>query len=178
MKPNTKQNGNQTLVICLLGTACVAALLVLIVVARASAKKQTTVSGEFTPPPFEASAVFGIPEVDSSLGWSELSVRQGYVAHVCGVLRGGADRTVSVWFSSNSDNDVWLKMRLKNADGVTIGETGVLKPGEYVEKMQLNDKAVSGDVMLQVIGYEPETYYSAGSVSLATKLTMENQVES
>ena len=174
MKQKMRQKGNQTLVVCLLGAACVVALLVLIAVARASAQKQTTV-GEFTPPPFESAAVFGVPEVDDELGWSELTVRSGYVVHVCGVLRADADGTVAVWFSSDADNNVWLKLRLKNSDGQTVGETGILKPGEYVELMKLNDEAKSGDVILQIMGYEPETYYSAGSVTLATTLTMPDE---
>ena len=156
MKRNLKQHGKETLVVCLLGAACVVALIGLIAVARTSAQKQTTIVGEFTPPPFESAAAFGVPEVDESLGWSELSVREGYVAHVCGVLRADADGSVAVWFSSDADNEVWLRLRLKNADGETLGETGVLKPGEYVETMQLNNKAKSGDVILQILGYETE----------------------
>ena len=171
MKPKAGQKRNQTLVVCLLGAACVVALLVLIAVARTSAKRQTTIVGEFTPPPFESAAVFGVPEVDDTLGWSELNVRPGYAAHVCGVLRADADGTVAVWFSSDAGNDVWLKLRLKNADGETIGETGILRPGEYVERLKLDDGAGSGDVTLQVMGYEPETYYSAGSINLTTSRT-------
>ena len=41
-----------------------------------------------------------------------------------------------------------------------------------MERVQLNDKAASGNVTLQVMGYQPDTYYSAGSVGLATVLTM------
>ena len=177
MKQSLKQKGNQTLVVCLLGAACVVALLVLIAVARTSAQKQTTTAVNFTPPPFESAAAFGAPEVDDTLGWSELSVRPGYVAHVCGVLRADADGTVAVWFSSDADNEVWMKLRLINSDGETVGETGVLKPGEYVEKVQLRENARSGDVTLKILGYEPETYYSAGSVSLATTLTLADQAE-
>lgn len=171
MKQIQSQNRNQTAVVCLLGAACVVAFLVLIAVARTSAQKQTTI-GEFTPPPFESAAAYGVPEVEADLGWSELSVRQGYVAHVCGVLRADADGSVAVWFSSDKDNEVWLKLRLKNAQGETLGETGILKPGEYVERMKLEDGAQSGTVVLQIMGYEPETYYSAGSVSLETELTI------
>lgn len=172
MKQNLTQKGNQTRVVCLLGAACVVALIVLIAVARTSAQRPTTIVGEFTPPPFESNAAFGVPEVDDTLGWSELNIRPGYIVHVCGVLRADADGTVAVWFSSDAENDVWLKLRLLNADGETIGETGLLKPGEYVERMTLLDSAAPGDVVLKVMGYEPETYYSAGSVSLATTLTV------
>lgn len=168
MKHNSKQRGNQTLAICLLGAACVVALLVLIAVALTSASDRT--SG-FTPPPFDPAALSGIPEVDESLGWSELSLKPGYVAHVCGVLRANADETAEVWFSSDAENTVWMKLRMKNADGETIGETGILKPGEYVEKIKLTSTD-PGEVTLEIMGYEPETYYSAGSVSLKTTLTL------
>ena len=162
------------MIVRLLGAACVVALIVLIAVICISVRKQTPIVGEFSPPPFESAAVYGVPEVDETLGWSELSVRAGYIVHVCGVLNADDDGTVAVFFSSDADNDVWLKLRLKNADGATIGETGILKPGEYVERVTLNDDAASGEVVLQILGYEPETYYSAGSVTLATELTMPN----
>mgnify|MGYP007070148465 CR=1 FL=1 len=102
---------------------------------------------------------------------TELTVREGYVVHVCGVLRANADGMLPVWFASDAGNDVWLKLRLRNADGEIIGETGILRPGEYVELMRLGENAATGDVVLEIMGYEPETYYSAGSVGLATALT-------
>ena len=172
MKTKPSHNGNQTFTVCLLGAACVVAFLILIAVARTSALRQTEKTGEFIPPPFESAAVFGVPEVDESLGWSELSVRQGYVAHVCGVLRADADETLAVWFSSDEENEVWLKLRLRNEQGEILGDSGILKPGEYVERIKLREGAVSGPVTLQIMGYEPESYYSAGSVSLQTELIM------
>ena len=69
-------------------------------------------------------------------------------------------------------NQIWTKLRILDQDGNIIGETGLLKPGQYVESVQLNDVAVSGNVTLQVMGYEPDTYFSAGSVGLATTLNM------
>lgn len=129
----------------------------------------------FKAPDFDPAAVDGVPDVDESLGWSELTIDDGYVVHVCGVLTADADGSLPVWFASDADNKVWTKLRVQNAEGKTIGETGLLKPGQYVERLQLADSAVSGEVTLQVMGYEPDTYYSAGSVGLATALTIENE---
>lgn len=171
-----KLSRTQIAIVCLLGAAIVAALIVLIVMAGASAnRQQTVIRGEFSPPPFESAAVTGVPEVDEELGWSELAIKEGYVVHLCGVLNANADGYVPVWFSSDSGNDVWVKLRMRNADGNILGETGILKPGEYVESLCVNDmSAVTNgmDVVLQVMGYEPETYYSAGSVGLATTLNL------
>lgn len=171
-----KLSRTQIAIVCLLGAAIVAALIVLSVMAGASAdRQQTVIRGEFTPPPFESAAVTGVPEVDEALGWSELAIRDGYVVHLCGVLNANADGNVPVWLSSDSSNDVWVKLRMRDGDGNILGETGILKPGEYVESLHLNDVAAikdGMDIVLQVMGYEPENYYSAGSVGLATTLNL------
>jgi hypothetical protein len=137
-----------------------------------STSGENTVVQDFVAPDFEASAVYGEPTVDESLGWSELAISDGYVVHVCGVLNADADGSLPVWLSSEADNEVWVKLRILDEYGDTLGETGILKPGEYVERVQLSDEAVSGSVTLQIMGYEPETYYSAGSVGLATNLNI------
>lgn len=174
-----KLSRTQIAIICLLGAAIVAALIVLIVMADASAnRQQTVIRGDFTPPPFESAAITGVPEVDEELGWSELAIRDGYVVHLCGVLNANVDGIVPVWLSSDSSNDVWVKLRLRNSEGELLGETGILKPGEYVENLKITaiealpGKGESADVILQVMGYEPDTYYSAGSVGLATTLSL------
>lgn len=98
--------------------------------------------------------------------------RLGFIAHVCGVLRADADGNVAIFLTSDAENNVWLKLRLENSAGEILGETGIIRPGEYVESLKLNEKAASGDVTLHVMGYEPETYYSAGAVRLSTTLTV------
>ncbi len=48
-----------------------------------------------------------------------------------------------------------------------IAETGLIKPGEYLQTIEFS-RAVADDEPLtfKVMGYEPETYLSAGAVSL------------
>lgn len=174
-----KLTKTQTAIVCLLGAAIVTATIVIFVMAGASAnRQQTVIRRDFTPPPFESSAVTGVPEVAEELGWSELTIRDGYVVHLCGVLNANAEGLVPIWFSSDSSNNVWVKLRLRNAEGDILGETGILKPGEYVQNLKITapeslpEKGGSVDVVLQVMGYEPDTYYSAGSVGLATILNL------
>ena len=71
-------------------------LLCLAMMAAALVYTQSPAQGEFTPPPFEASAVSGTPEVPEELGWQELDA-QAFQVGVCGavVLEG-------------SQADVWL----------------------------------------------------------------------
>ena len=172
MKHPTKKKDQTTRTIRLLWAACTVALVVLIVVAIAPWQKQKTAVGEFVPPPFEPSAVAGLPEVDESLGWSELAIRQGYAVKLCGELHANPDGTLPVWLYADGDNDVWVKLRILSESGEILGESGLLRPGEYVELVQLNDAAASGPVTLHIMGYEPNTYYSAGAVDFQTVLNM------
>lgn len=129
-------------------------------------------SDDFVPPEFDSAAVNGTPTVDSSLGWAALAINANYNVHVCGVLNADSSGSLPLYFTNDAGNTVWAKLRVLNSSNEIIGETGLLKPGQYVERVQLSSKAVSGDVTLQVMGYQPDTYYSAGSVGLATVLNM------
>ena len=91
---------------------------------------------------------------------------------ICGVLQADADGKLPVWLYSDPGNTVWVKLRILDAGGNRIGETGLLKPGEYVETVQLAESAQAGNVTLHVMGYEPETYYSGGAVDFQTTLTL------
>ena len=127
-------------------------------------------STSFTPPEEEENAVEGVPEVDEDLGWSEITVDDGYIVSVCGVVN-EEDGSAEVWFYSDEENEVWVKLRIQDEDGNTIGESGLLMPGEYVQYVELDTVPEEDEtVYLEVMGYEPDTYYSAGSVTLETTL--------
>ena len=50
--------------------------------------------------------------------------------------------------------------------GNILGESGVLKPGQYIRSMQLeNVPQQAGIVLAKILTYEPETWYSMGSAS-------------
>ena len=66
-----------------------------------------------------------------------------------------------------------IKLRVLDAQGDTLGETGLIRPGEYVQSVALDALPEDGDaVTLKLMAYEPETYYSGGSVSLKTTVMM------
>ena len=128
--------------------------------------------GAFTPPPFEQSAKAGEPETEAipkESGYSLLDA-QAYQAALCGNpdVRG---REVWLYLTNPESNTVWLKVRILNEAGEILGESGLLKPGEYVESVAL-DTVPSEDtpVQLKLMAYEPDTYHSAGAVSLHTSL--------
>lgn len=122
---------------------------------------------QFIPPPFDTAAQTGTPKVPEDLGWDELDA-QSYKFSVCGVFaleNGKAD----VWLTNPEENEVWLKVRVLDTDGKTLGETGLIRPGEYVRSVKLDTEPKTGDnIQLKIMAYEPDTYYSAGVVSLNT----------
>ena len=83
--------------VCLL---CLAVMTIALICTGTSSQK------EFTPPPFEKTAVSGTPEVPEELGWQELDA-QAFRVSVCGavVLEG-------------SQADVWLANPESNTRGI------------------------------------------------------------
>ena len=127
---------------------------------------------EFTPPPFEPDARTGDPAVPEGLGYQELDVRVFRVC-LCGEVcleDGGAE----VWLTNPADNQAWLKLRVLDADGNILGQTGILRPGEYVRRVALQPVPDAGTpVILKVMAYEPETYHGAGALTLNTVIAPE-----
>lgn len=124
----------------------------------------------YTPPPFDAAAVDGTPEVPQELRWQELNT-SAYTFSLCSVFS-PADGAADIWLTNPQGNDVWMKLRVLDEQGNMLGETGLIKPGQYVQSVALTGECQEGDsIKLKLMAYEPETYYSAGAVSLEAIVT-------
>lgn len=153
------------IVILIAGALIVAAVWV----AAALVMNNRKSPGGFTPPPFEEAAEEGMPELDDS---------RFQVFDFAGVFSAGLlpdpelkDGKADIYLSSPSTNTVWMKCKLLDEDGKLLGETGVIRPGTYVKSVIIT-RQPGQDVPItyRVISYEPETYYSEGSVNIATTL--------
>ena len=163
---NKKPKTNKTVpVLC--GVLAIA--LAVMVAALFFGGKQGT--AEFTQPPFEPAAVAGVPEVPESLGYiSPYQEGMGYRFSVCGnvVMEGN---TATVYLTNPAENKVWLKLRVLDESNNILGETGLIRPGEYVKDVELTENLTAGTkIKLKIMGYEPETYFSAGSATLNTAI--------
>lgn len=155
-------------------TLCALSLCVLAAVLIARAISRTDQSG-FQPPPFEAAAVSGTPEVPEELGYSPVQAKDAFTAYLCGKPL-AEDGRAAVYFTSPADNTAWLKLRVMDDAGEVLGETGLLRPGEYVRDMKVEPVPEDGAaVTLKIMAYEPETYYSLGAVSLNTTLQVKGR---
>ena len=127
--------------------------------------------GEFVPPAFESMALQGIPEVPEELAYSSPH-REGmaYRFSVCANVTMDSS-SATVYFTNAEENHVYLKLRVLDENDRILGETGLLKPGEYVKDVQLLRELPSGTgISLKIMSYIPDTYMSAGSVVLHTTI--------
>lgn len=123
----------------------------------------------FTPPPFKPEAQSGQPTVPQDVGYGELDAR-AFRFSAAGELL-ALDGEVEVWLTNPAENTVWLKVRILDEAGNILGESGLLRPGEYVRAVRLEKiPKQPTPVSLKIMAYEPETYYSAGSAVLKTTL--------
>lgn len=142
--------------------------IAMIVALCLSGKEQTP--GEYVKPTFDATAVQGTPAPDASLGYTELYQEgMAYRVSLCGAPTVDGDG-LTVYFTNSASNKKYLKLRVLDDDGNTLGETGVLRPGEYVRSVTLSKKVAPGtSLKFKVLGFEPDDYTSAGSVTLNVK---------
>ena len=160
--PNSEEKrrlpeGRRLLVVAVV--LCIASLAGMVLALRTSRKPA------YTPPPFDESAVDGTPEVPEELKWQELNA-QAYTFSLCGVFA-PEDGAADIWLTNPQDSGVWMKLRVLDEEGDMLGETGLIKPGQYVRSVALTGECREGDsIKLKLMAYEPETYYSAGAVSL------------
>ena len=125
---------------------------------------------QFVAPAFEANAVAGEPtNAEGEQGYRVLDARGVYKVGICGQIK-VVDGKADVWFYNSAENNVWLKLRVQDRKtGAILGETGLLKPGEYVQSITFTKAPSAGtEITLRVMSYEPETYYSKGEVTLNT----------
>ncbi len=131
-------------------------------------------SSSFTPPPFDSSAESGTPAVPKELGWTEIyQDGMAFKCSMCGnvIASGGA---ADVYFTNSSEQEIWLKLRVLDENSNILGETGLIKPGEYVKSVSIDADIPDGTaIKLKSMAYEPETYYSAGAVTLNTQIRKE-----
>lgn len=120
-------------------------------------------------PPFDPAAQNGVPDVPEDTGYGQLDA-QSYRFSAAGALT-VRDGAVDIWLTDPADSTVWLKVRLLTEDGAVLGESGLLRPGQYVRSVTLTTvPEQTVPVILKIMAYEPDTYYSAGSVVLQTQL--------
>ena len=156
-------------IVMILCTCCIVMCIILIGLSRNGDDKTL----EFDPPPFDNHAVKGKPQVPDDYNWSELMNENiEFSIGLSGRLVIDDDNNIAIYFYNGEDNQVWLKLRVYDFNKNIIAETGLIKPGEYIKEIELQNKIRVGEhIKVKVMSYQPETYYSEGAFILDMKMT-------
>lgn len=158
-------------ILAVLGILILAAVIAVAVVRTVN--QPQTVINDFQAPAFDPSAVSGRPNAEDiqDLPYGTLNLAEGISVSLVSTVTVGADGTAEIWFTAPADNTAWVRLRLMDDQGNILGQTGLLRPGEYVRTMTLDTVPESGGVvMAKILTYEPETYYSLGSANAQVML--------
>ena len=119
----------------------------------------------FTPPDFDPQAHAGIPVTTGDVAYVSVE----FAGYQVGMTRGISlqNDKAYIFFTNFSSNDVWMKLRIYDSAENILGESGLIKPDEYIEYISLKTDICENEVIVKVMCYEPETYYSAGSVQIS-----------
>lgn len=136
---------------------------------RGNNAEKSSETAAFVPPPFEEGAEQGTPHVPENMGYREIYQEgMSFRASICGevnISEGKAD----VYFTNSAQNSLWMKLRVFDASGKVIAETGLIKPGEYLKTVSFDTIPKNGEkISMKIMTYEPDTYYSGGAVALNT----------
>lgn len=125
---------------------------------------------KFVKPELDNNAVNIVENIDEILNYSELKVKDGYIIGLCSKIKVKEDRTINIYFASYQENDVYLKLRLLNENENIIAETGLIKPGQCIEEIKLDENIKYQRIIAKIMSYNPETYCSEGSVKLKLEI--------
>lgn len=126
----------------------------------------------YRPPKFDTAAAAGVPDVPEGLGFGYAGTPDGnsFRVGLASRWKREPDGSLPVWFTNPEGNDAYLLLRITNEDGRKIFyETGLVRPGEYVEKLAPVRKLPEDDmpVTAAVYSLDPENYHSLGTFRLS-----------
>ena len=161
-------NKKEKIILAVLGVLVLAAAITVAVLA--GNRQPQYVQGQFTPPPFAEGTVVGTPEnLDPALGYGTLNL-DGSAVSLCAnttIVNGKAQ----LYLTNAADNIGWVRIKLYSADGTQLGQSGLVRPGEYIRWIDLDTVPGSaGLAVIKIMLYEPETYYSLGSATAQVML--------
>ncbi len=124
-------------------------------------------------PDFDKNAKEGTPAVNIDLGYSPIS-HEGmpWSAHICGVFAPKTENGktfADVYFTNDSGNTDYLMMQVLDEKDTILGQTGLIQPNQYIERIPLRSCPASGEpVKIKIVSFQPKTYYNNGNIILNT----------
>jgi hypothetical protein len=161
-KKNNKDHRESSVILIILAVALISLIAMVLVLCTAGKKREQPA---FVPPDFDANAVAGTPEPPEDSGYCVLYQEgMSFEVGLCGRVT-VMDSDAYVYLTNISDNSLWLKVRIYDEKGKVVGESGLIRPGEYIKSVRLL-REIDGNTKIQmkIMSYEPGTYASGGAI--------------
>ena len=155
--------------------AVVGVILVALIIATVAVFVYKQNDSGFVPPEADANALSGYPTViDEYAQYQNIRMNEDFAFSMalCPLYVNGK---AEVYFANSKDSKAYGLIKLYDSDGNLIGESGLVKPGKYVQSVEISlVPKRDTEISVRVLSYEPKTYYSLGTVSGKLSLRMVN----
>ena len=126
--------------------------------------------GIYVPPEFEKNATEGVPKPDKHFMYATLETEYGYRFSMATNIYQQEDRSAYVYLTNYEENDVKMMCEIRKEEtGETYYKSGVILPGQYIEKLlpvtEFPNEAF--DATIIIYSFEEGNWYSAGTVEIA-----------
>lgn len=157
------------IILSVLAVALVGIIIACIVVSQSDGKGQ--ISPEFSAPAFDSNAVIlSTDDIPQAAEYKSLTIKDGFKISMSSVVTINGN-TADIYFTSDIGNTAWLKIEVLSADGKTsFGESGLLKQGETLKQLKLNSNPNGNELVIKILSYEPDTYYSLGTATVKVEI--------
>lgn len=124
---------------------------------------------QYKPPKFEENAVKGEVEVGGKFNHSVASTDYGFSFGIAKNLYLQKDKSLVVMAANSEKNSKYLQYQIiDKGTKEVLYKTGILRPGEYVEKINPASEVKNKkyEIIIQINAFEPDTWYSAGKIEI------------
>lgn len=121
----------------------------------------------YVRPKFDENAISGIPELDDD-DYKKISPEGLYNFSLLSIPKLNNNKLL-LYFTNDGSNLVYLKVRIYKDDKI-IGESDLIKPGEFIEYVNVNGVRKDDTVLIKVMSYNMNNYYSEGVVKLNVEI--------
>lgn len=144
-------------------------IMILLVVVAAIAVGIFSANLRYKPPEHEKMAMSGEPTVDDSFLYKPLYSDFGYSFKIASNLYRQKDGSVFIYLTNPVDNDVYLMCEVYDMDTAELYyKSGLLSPGEYVERLKPQEEFENTfhNIQVKVYALNMDDYISEGTTEL------------
>ena len=144
------------------------AFILLAVISVAAAIFAALYETPYKPPPFEPAAVRGVPNPPDNMKYSDINAAGRFTFWLAGTAYQQTDGSLFLYLTNPEESEVYIMCRVTDKNGAELYKSGLLRPGEYVERLDALKKMKNEalDIKIYIYALDPDNFQSVGTVTL------------